>query len=85
MYKVLIVEDEEILRNSIRNSILSYNLGFSTINVATNGANALQMLSNNLPDIILSDIPHAEYERFRFGRACKGIFSKYSFRSFQCV
>ncbi len=56
MYKILVVEDEEILRNSIRHSILSYNLDFSTVDVATNGSHALQILKNDLPDIILSDI-----------------------------
>lgn len=56
MYKVLVVEDEEIIRRGLIRSVdwASYNL--EIVGEANNGKEALSMISKTFPDIIILDI-----------------------------
>lgn len=55
--KVLIVDDELIMRNGLRYTIEWENYGFEIIDAVSNGKKALQLCENgNLPDILITDI-----------------------------
>ena len=52
--KVFIVEDEVIVAESLKDHLQS--LGYNVIGQATSGEEALDKITNNLPDLILMDI-----------------------------
>lgn len=56
MYKVMLADDEFIIRNGISNSILWDKLGLELIAVVENGKQALEFAEKLRPDIIISDI-----------------------------
>jgi CheY-like chemotaxis protein len=68
MAKVLVIEDEEILRESILN-ILKLN-GFSAIE-AVNGRQGLQLAKEWVPNLILCDIRMPELDGYEVLRALR--------------
>lgn len=56
MYKLLIVEDEPIIRRGLVQSIDWRNVGFTVIADAADGKKALKCIEIELPDVILTDI-----------------------------
>jgi len=52
--KVFIVEDEVIVAESLNDQLQS--LGYTVVGQATSGEEALQKITNNLPDLVLMDI-----------------------------
>lgn len=56
MYRVLIADDEDIIRNGLKHIIKWEELGFKIIGEAKNGEIALSLLCNENPDIALLDI-----------------------------
>lgn len=56
MYKVLIVEDEILVRNGIINSIKWDKFDMQVIGEASNGKDAWEIYQNELPDLVITDI-----------------------------
>lgn len=56
MYKVLIVDDEYYFRQALKISLPWTELGFQIVGEAKNGAEALELMSELEPDIILVDM-----------------------------
>lgn len=56
MYKVLIVEDEMIERDSLKSMISTFDLDISKVETAQNGQEGLNLFRIFQPDIILADI-----------------------------
>lgn len=56
MIKLLLVEDEEKIRNGIKSVINWNDLGVSLYCEASNGYEALNLIYNEAPDIVLTDI-----------------------------
>ncbi len=56
MYKLLLVDDEEEVRQGIRDKIDWNKFGFTVIGEAENGREALDLIEEKLPDIVLTDI-----------------------------
>ncbi len=56
MWKVLLVEDEVFVRASVRQIIDWEELGFTIIGEAGNGVEALDLIKNSQPDLIICDI-----------------------------
>lgn len=56
MYKVLIVDDESIIRNGLYNMIPWSKLGISDVLTASCAKEALKIVRENKPDIMLTDI-----------------------------
>ncbi len=56
MLKVLIVDDEEIIRKSLNSLIPWTELGCTVVGVARNGVEAYQSVCDNYPDIIITDM-----------------------------
>ena len=55
-YRVLLVDDEEEIREGIRRKIDWAGLGFSLAGTAGNGADALELCEQLRPDVVLTDI-----------------------------
>lgn len=56
MIKLLLVEDEEKIRNGIKNVINWEKMGVGLYSEASNGYEALNLIYNEAPDIVLTDI-----------------------------
>lgn len=56
MYKVLLVDDEIMIREAISESIDWNGLGFELIGSCANGKKAVEKMSEEVPDLILTDI-----------------------------
>ena len=56
MYRVLVVEDEDIIRAGIIRRIENVELGFKVVGEATNGQKALDMIEEVKPDVIVTDV-----------------------------
>ncbi|MEC0171019.1 response regulator [Paenibacillus graminis] len=56
MWKVLLVEDEVFVRESVREIIAWEELGFTVSGEAGNGAEALDMIRRDVPDLVITDI-----------------------------
>lgn len=56
MYKLMIVEDEKAIANGIANSLPWEEWGFEISGVLGNGAEALEAIAGEIPDVVLSDI-----------------------------
>lgn len=56
VYKVLLVDDEIMIREAISESIDWNGLGFELIGSCANGKKAVEMISQEVPDLILTDI-----------------------------
>lgn len=56
MFRIVIADDEEIIRNGLKNLIESYDLNLSIVGTARDGEEALQLIKEYQPEIILMDI-----------------------------
>ena len=56
MYKVLIVDDERIIREGIAGSIDWNKYGFSLCGMAENGIDAYEIIKQVVPDVVITDI-----------------------------
>ncbi|MGG6309295.1 response regulator transcription factor [Paenibacillus macerans] len=62
MWKVLLVEDEVFVRESVREIIAWEELGFTVAGEAGNGGEALDMIRRDPPDLVLADIVMPEMD-----------------------
>ncbi|MDD6203359.1 MAG: response regulator [Lachnospiraceae bacterium] len=56
MLKILIVEDEDIIRKGLVYTIDWVNLGYVVVGEAANGEEGLQMIREHHPDVVIADI-----------------------------
>lgn len=56
MYKVIIVDDEILIREGIAHGVPWDELGFEIIGQAKNGVEAVELIRGDVPDIVLTDI-----------------------------
>jgi two-component system response regulator YesN len=56
VYKVLIVDDEYLIRNGISKRFNWAETGFTVIGTASNGQDALIEINKNIPDVVITDI-----------------------------
>ncbi|MCT4688821.1 response regulator transcription factor [Vallitalea sp.] len=62
MYKLLIVDDEDIILNGIITTFDWFNLGYEIVGQATNGVEALELYNKLKPDVILTDIKMSDMD-----------------------
>lgn len=55
-YKVIVVEDEALIRRSIAKKIKELNLGFEVIGSTMDGKSALNLIETELPQLVITDI-----------------------------
>lgn len=72
MFKVLVVEDEEMIRNKILNNINWKASGFDGVFVASDGIEAMEILSSNNIDIVITDIQMPRMSGIELIREIKG-------------
>lgn len=75
MYNLLIVEDEEILRNGLKTTIDWASLGYVVIDVAKDGMEGLDKFNELKPDVVLTDIRMPHMNGLTMSSAIKGINS----------
>ncbi len=56
MYKVMLVDDERLIRQGLKKLINWTSFGFEIVDEAEDGISALEKIQNHLPDLILLDI-----------------------------
>ncbi|MBR4719413.1 MAG: response regulator [Lachnospiraceae bacterium] len=56
LYKVILVDDEEEVREAIRRRINWGEIGFEVVGSAENGEEALELAESNEPDVVMTDI-----------------------------
>lgn len=56
MFKAMIVEDDQLYRYEIRNFIDWEKNGYTIIGEAMNGKHALQLIEQEVPDVVFTDI-----------------------------
>lgn len=72
MYRIMLVDDEAGVRNSIKAKIDWESAGFSIDREASNGLEALRFLEDGpLPDVIITDIRMPKMDGVDLVRACK--------------
>lgn len=74
MYKLLIVEDEYIIRNTLATALNWEETGCKVIGTSKNGAEALEFLQNERADIIITDIKMDEMDGIEL---CKEVAKLY--------
>ncbi len=75
MKKILIVEDDITIRNNITEILLTS--GYEPFS-ANNGVDAMLKVSNNLPDLIISDIMMPEMDGYKFFEKFNELFSNFN-------
>lgn len=56
MYKVIVVDDEIIIRNGLRNFISYSDMGFEVVNTFADGKQAIEYIKENHVDVIITDV-----------------------------
>lgn len=56
MFRVIIADDEETIRNGLKKLIESYDIGLNVVAMAEDGEEALKLIKDHKPEIILMDI-----------------------------
>lgn len=56
MYKILIVDDEAVVREGIKNLIHWSEFGFELIGGCKNGKEAIEVIQKSVPDVVITDI-----------------------------
>ena len=73
MYKLLIVDDEYIIRKGIVSFVNFSELNIYKVLEASDGKAALEIFKEELPDLILADINMPKINGLEFTAACKAI------------
>lgn len=70
-YKVMVIDDDDDVRNLIETQLG----GFFTVSTASNGAEGLEKLVEEQPDIIVCDVMMPEMDGLEFTKRLKGNFA----------
>lgn len=76
MYRLLIVDDEAIVRRGIKKSVNWNELGIEMVAEAADGVEALSQVIENVPDIILLDINMPKMDGLEFASIIKKKYPK---------
>ncbi|HOG02065.1 MAG TPA: response regulator [Clostridia bacterium] len=76
MYRLMIVDDEKIIRDGLCSIIRWNELGFEVAAVAQNGADALRMLEQQPVDVLLTDIQMPQINGLHLARLAHEINPK---------
>lgn len=71
MYKLIIVDDEKIIRRGIRDYIDWAGMGFTVADIFEDGKEAMEYLSSHQVDVVLADIEMAEVSGLEMARRIK--------------
>lgn len=74
MFKLLIVDDERIIREGLKNVVHWETLGFSVVSMKGNGQEALEYMSQHQIDAVLADIRMPKMSGLEFCRKVARIY-----------
>ena len=75
-YKVLIVDDESILRNGLKHLCNWEDEGFKLIGEAANGKEALEIIKDKEPNIVITDLIMPEMDGIELAKIIKRDYPK---------
>ena len=70
MYTIVVADDEEDLRRTIIRKIDWESIGFQVVGEAENGVEALELVTKNEPDLLLTDIRMPFISGLELARHC---------------
>lgn len=73
MYKLIVVDDEEEIRNAVVNLVDFKSLGFDLVGEASNGMEGLELVEALEPDLIITDIKMPFMNGIEFARSVREI------------
>lgn len=76
MYKLLIVDDEPLVQVGIKSMLPWQDLGISICGIAANGKAAFEMIENDMPDIVISDIKMPIMSGLELAKKCQEIYEE---------
>lgn len=76
VYKLLIIEDEHLIRRWLAYAIDYSDIGLKVVGAADNGQEGADMIRNYLPDIVISDINMPVMDAFEMFELTKDLFFK---------
>ena len=76
MYKLLIVDDEPLVLAGVQSIIDWASLGVAVMGSAGNGRQALELMSRELPDIVMTDIRMPIMDGLELARRSCGIYGR---------
>jgi len=85
MYKVLLVEDETFVRESVKEIIRWEEMGFTLAGEASNGAEALEMIKREPPDLVLCDIVMPQMDGLALLKETRGAGIGSKFVMLTCI
>lgn len=74
VYTVLVVEDEELIRNNLVKKINQAELGFEVIDAVKNGELAIEQVKNLSPDVVFTDIHMPKMDGITL---CRYLYERY--------
>ena len=80
MYKLLVVDDEKMIRLGIKNGIDWNTLGIEAVYTAASAAEALALIEKEHPQIMLTDISMAEMSGLALMEKVRSIYSEEEMR-----
>lgn len=85
MYKVLLVEDETFVRESVKEIIRWEEMGFMLAGEASNGVEALEMIKREPPDLVLCDIVMPQMDGLALLKETRGAGIGSKFVMLTCI
>lgn len=79
MYRLLIVDDEEFVRNGLKNTFDWNRHGFCIVGTASSGCQALEMIKAASPQVVLTDIKMPDMDGLELVRQAKLIYPEIKF------
>lgn len=74
MYDLLIVDDEEIVRNGMKSTFNWSDYGFQVVDTADNGRTALEIVKAKHPHVVFTDIVMPEMDGLEFTEQVKQLY-----------
>lgn len=85
MYKVLLVEDETFVRESVKEIIRWEEMGFTLAGEASNGVEALALIKRDPPDLVLCDIVMPQMDGLALLKETRGAGIGSKFVMLTCI
>ncbi|MFD2671386.1 response regulator [Marinicrinis sediminis] len=79
MYRVLIVDDEQMIHFSLKKLIEQSDLGFELVGEAEDGREALELIQQTAPDLVITDIYMPELDGLELIEQAKSAHPKVTF------
>lgn len=84
MYSVILVDDDKLVRVGLRNALDWSSLGLSIVGEASDGGEALLLMEQMHPDIVVTDMYMPRYDGLRFIEEAKKLFPQTVFVVISC-